>query len=225
MNKKLLEYEQARRLRGLGHSMNEIAKMLRVSKGSVSLWVRDVIINSDQKQQLASNSQSRISIERRRTSRVLNEDYKRNLVKNLAKNQILHVSTRELWLIGTALYWAEGGKTQRMVRFSNGDPDMIKIMIRYFLLVCDVPKDRLRGYIHIHDHLDVEAAEKYWQEISGIPKEHFYKTYRKRDGKSKRKTLPHGVLDIYIQDARLFMKIQGWIEGMFDTINSKPKLL
>lgn len=39
---KLVEQEEARRLRALGLTMPEIAAELRVSKGSVSLWTRDV---------------------------------------------------------------------------------------------------------------------------------------------------------------------------------------
>ena len=114
------------------------------------------------------------------------------------------------------LYWAEGGKAQRMVRFSNGNPDMIQFMMRFFSVVCEVPADRFRGHIHIHAHLDHLAAGLYWSSLTGIPVEHFYKTYRRpsiylEGGKN---TLPHGVMDIYIMDVKLFLKLQGWIRGM-----------
>ena len=53
------------------------------------------------------------------------------------------------------LYWAEGGKTRKgMVRFSNSDPEMIKIMMAFFRKVCNAPKEKFRGYIHIHPHLN-----------------------------------------------------------------------
>jgi len=126
------------------------------------------------------------------------------------------LSTRELWLIGTALYWAEGGKTKRMVRFSNGDPEMIQLMMRYFREVCEIPEEKFRGYIHIHDSLDHIAAEQYWSKISNIPITNFYKTYRKPNPSSKglRQTLPYGVFDIYVADVTLFLKIQGWTKGL-----------
>jgi DNA-binding CsgD family transcriptional regulator len=39
---KLRERGEARRLRAQGHTLLEIARQLRVSKSSVSVWVRDV---------------------------------------------------------------------------------------------------------------------------------------------------------------------------------------
>lgn len=115
------------------------------------------------------------------------------------------------------LYWAEGGKTQRMVRFSNGDPEMIKIMMAYFRNICDVDESKFRGYIHIHPHLDFRNAEKYWSNVTDIPLGQFFKTYRKQNRSSlnKRNTLPNGVLDIYVLDTELFLKITGWARGIF----------
>lgn len=109
------------------------------------------------------------------------------------------------------LYWAEGGKTQRPVRFSNGDPEMIKIIMHFFRTACEVPESKFRGYIHIHPHLDHIKAETYWSEVSGIPFGQFFKTYRNKNKSSqnKRNSLPYGVLDVYVLDTQLFYKIQG----------------
>ena len=41
---KLAEKDKARKLRMLGHSMKQIAVSLNVSKGSVSNWVRDIVL-------------------------------------------------------------------------------------------------------------------------------------------------------------------------------------
>ena len=49
------------------------------------------------------------------------------------------------------LYWAEGGKTRKgMVRFSNSDPEMIKIMMAFSEKFVMCQKKKFRGYIHIH---------------------------------------------------------------------------
>jgi len=119
--------------------------------------------------------------------------------------------------MGTMLYWAEGGKTQRMVRFSNGDPEMIKIMMAFFRRVCNVPEEKFRGYIHIHPHLEHTSAETYWSSITGIPLSQFFKTYRKpnKSSQNKKDSLPNGVLDIYVLDTSLFLKITGWARGVF----------
>ncbi len=52
MKPKLFEQNEARRLRANGFSVKEIAKELKVSKGSISTWVRSVPLGKSQKQRL-----------------------------------------------------------------------------------------------------------------------------------------------------------------------------
>lgn len=116
-----------------------------------------------------------------------------------------------------ALYWAEGRKTAKgIVGFSNGDPRTIKLMMRFFSEICNVSCDKFRGYIHIHPHLDVIQAEKYWSEVSGIPLNQFYKTYQKPNKASlgKKDTLPFGTFEICICNSELLLKMQGWTNGV-----------
>ncbi|MFH1990725.1 MAG: hypothetical protein ABIJ19_02610, partial [Patescibacteria group bacterium] len=50
---RLKEKLEARRLRCLGYSFNEIHKKLGVAKSSVSLWVRDIRLTPEQKLELS----------------------------------------------------------------------------------------------------------------------------------------------------------------------------
>lgn len=208
--------QKAVRLREQGVSIARIATEIGAAKSSVSIWTKHVVLTEDQRRELQRNSYSYEAIEKRRSSRLLSELRKRDAAVALAREKVGKLNYRELWLIGTALYWAEGGKTQRMVRFSNGDPEMIIFMMRYFREVCKVPEHKFTGHIHIHENLDVQKAEEYWSGVSGVDQQKFYKTYNKKNtsSKNKRKTLPYGVFDIYVLDVKLFLKIQGWIEGI-----------
>ncbi len=223
MKKKIHEKQEAVRLREEGCSLNAISSQLGVSKGSVSAWVKKVPVASKKKAELRSNPHSHRAIEKRKTSRLKNEKAKRSAAIKRSAEDIQNITHGELWLIGVSLYWAEGGKTQRLVRFSNGDPEMIKVMMRFFTEVCNVPKKKIKGYIHIHEHLDVKCSEKYWQEASGLPADQFYRTYKKPKTLSKRRTLPYGVMELYIMDVSLFLKIQGWTKGISDVINLPNK--
>lgn len=51
---KIKEREQARNLRSQGRSLNEIVRHVKVAKSSVSTWVRDIALNSEQKERLWS---------------------------------------------------------------------------------------------------------------------------------------------------------------------------
>ncbi|MCK5044450.1 hypothetical protein KAR26_01820 [Candidatus Parcubacteria bacterium] len=214
---KLKEKNLSRKLRLQGYSINEICRKLSLAKSSVSIWVRDIKLTTTQKENLSSKGIKKEIIERRRTTRLIRENAKRQIIINEAKEDIDSLSKKDLFLIGIALYWAEGSKSQRnAVKFSNSDSRMIKLMMRFFKDICRVPEKKLKGYIHIHHHLDVKKSEDYWSSISKIPLSQFYKTYRKpnKGSQNKKDSLPFGTFDITICDTKLFLKIQGWINGI-----------
>jgi predicted transcriptional regulator len=212
---KLIEKEEARTLRKRGYSINQIIKETGFSKASISLWVRDIVLTNNQKKKISERGRSVESIEKRRINRLNNEKIKRQTIIDNAKKDFTNISLEQLKLIGIILYLGEGGKTRRgMVRLANSDPVVIKIMMKFLRNVCNVSEDRFRASIHTFTHVDVEKTEKYWSDISGIPRNQFFKTYVKPSSASlqKRNTLPFGTFDIYVCDTKLFLTIMGWIE-------------
>jgi hypothetical protein len=183
----------------------------------VSLWVRDVKLNSEQLSELSERGQKKEVIERRRKSRLDRENHRRKLLINNATLEVGDISRNELFLIGVALYWAEGSKTKRgVVELSNSDPDLIRVGMRFFRESCRVPENKFRGHVYIHPHLNSTKAEKYWSDVSGIPMSQFHKTsmQQSRASKQKRQTLPFGTFAICICDTGLWLKIVGWREGI-----------
>lgn len=212
------EKNLALNLRKQGWSMNEIKDKLRVSKSSISLWVRNIKLTDDQKRALSQKGLTKESIERRRATRLSRENARRQIIVDAAREEIDTLSELELKLIGVALYWAEGGKTNRgSVQLSNGDPRIIRLMMKFFKKICKVPKEKFRAHIHIHPHLNIKKAENYWSSISGIPLNQFYKTYSKpnKASQNKKDSLPFGTFDIYVHSTELFLKIKGWTEGIY----------
>lgn len=195
--------------------MNEIVRELKVSKASVSLWVRDILLTPSQREKLTARGFSVDVVEKRRITRIARTHQARVVLMKKAGEDLQSLPPRDLWLVGIALYWGEGGKTHRgMARISNSDPAIVQIMMRFFREICSVPEGKFRGHIHTFSHLNAQKAEKYWSQISGIPRRQFYKTYVKKSvaSKNKRDTLPYGTFQIYVCDTKLFFKIIGWIE-------------
>lgn len=212
---KLVEKEKARTLRKNGYSINQIVKEAGFTKSSVSLWVRDIILTKEQKKKLSERGRSMESIEKRRINRLFNEQQKRQIIIDSAKKDFTNISLEQLKLIGIILYLGEGRKAGRgSACLANSDPIVIKIMMRFFREICKVPEEKFRGHIHTFAHADVEKTEKYWSQITKIPRKQLYKTYIKPSSASlqKRDTLPLGTFDIYVSDTKLFLKIMGWIE-------------
>jgi len=218
---KIIEKEKARALRKKGYSINQIVKETDLSKASVSIWVRDIVLTKIQKKKLSERGRSMGSIEKRRINRLFNENEKRQLTIDKAKKDFVDISLEQLKLIGIILYLGEGGKTNRgMVRLANSDPSVIKIMMRFLREVCKVPENKFRASIHTFAHANIEKTEKYWSKISGISRNQFFKTYIKPSTANlqKRNTLPFGTFDIYVCDTKLFLTIMGWIEKIKELV-------
>lgn len=221
---KVKEKKLAREFRKQGWSLNEIRHKLKVAKSSISIWVRDIELTEKQKQELSERGVKKEVIEKQRKTRLKNEREKRQRIISGASKRIEKLSKKELMLAGSTLYWGEGSKSRRSsIQFSNADPRAIKFMMSFFREVCNVPKEKFRGHIFLHPHLDKKKAERYWSNISGISQNQFFKTslQQSRASKEKRDTLPYGTFNIQICNTELFLKIKGWIEGIYKSINTK----
>lgn len=223
---KIKEREVARALRKKGKSINQIIKETGYSKASISMWVRNIVLTPSQQNRISERGRSFKSIEKRRINRLANSQAKRQLIIDSAKKDFSTLSSRELKLIGTMIYWGEGGKTGHWsVRLTNSDPLIIKVMMRFFREICHVPESKFRGHIHTFEGAPIKDSEKYWSQVSGIPLKQFFKTYAKQSKASmqKRKTLPHGTFCIYVHDTKLFLTIKGWIEKITEIVLNSSK--
>lgn len=202
-------------LRKEGVSMKEIAKKLQVAKSSISLWVRNVELSKQQLKALKNKTKSLEVVEKRRATRLKNEDARRKAIMVQAGKEIKNISRRDLQIIGLCLYLGEGSKAQRgAAKLANSDPAVIKIMMRYFREICHVPEKKFRAHIHTYSHLNVEEAEVYWSKVSGIPRGQFYKTYSKPSiaSKGKKDSTPYGTVDLTVCSTELYLQIMGQIE-------------
>jgi hypothetical protein len=209
---------KARALREQGLDYEQIVAELGVSKSSVSLWVRDMPLPE------------RLSYEERR-KRSLDgvrqywaaerpvRDAKRHAVRAAAAVQIGQLSDREVLIAGAIAYWCEGSKEKPhrridRVAFINSDPALIHLFIR-FLGVAGIGRDRLACRLYIHESADVDAAQRFWLEATGLEpaqfarptiKRHRPTTVRKNTGEDY-----HGCLRIDVRRSTdLYRKIEGW---------------
>lgn len=128
------------------------------------------------------------------------------------------MTERELFLVGVALYWAEGSKDKAWDRreypkFINSDPDVITLHLSRLELL-GVRRDRLRLQVSIHEGADLEAAERYRSELTGVERTQFNKPVRKRhDPRTSRKNTGdayRGCLAVHVRGgADLYRRMEG----------------
>lgn len=216
---KLKLKSKARELRKKGLSVKEIQRKLGVSRSSVSLWVRDIKLNKKQLEKLYLNKRTgalKGSIIAATNKIKKREELTQRLMREGMK-EVGILSKRDRFVVGIAMYFAEGDKTDRHVAFSNSNPQSIKFMIDWLREFCKVPEARFRGSLYLHDNLDEKKAKRFWSELTKIPLSQFTKTYIvKNNPRRLRKTKnPYGVFRVRVSDVNLHRKIMGWISGIF----------
>ncbi|MEU6767219.1 hypothetical protein ABZ916_32545 [Streptomyces sp. NPDC046853] len=211
--------ERARELRLQGLTYDQIQLELGCSKGSISLWVRDLPKPERQRTREEASAIARRGWEV--TMRRREEERRRT--KEAATGEIGTLSDRELFLLGVGLYWAEGAKAkphrpQERVDFINSDPHMIQVYLAWLRLL-GVSADRLRFHVAIHDSANVAAAERFWAELTGAAPSAFGKTtLKKHNPRTNRKNVGEdyrGCLLVRVQQgADLYRRIEGWWYGI-----------
>jgi transcriptional regulator with XRE-family HTH domain len=214
---KTAERDLARELRRVeGLPINEIARRVGVSKSSVSYWVRDVELTTEQTEKLrrmnpAYNRQlngSRSNAARHRANRVAAQEHGRAVAQH---RDPIHMA-------GCMLYWAEGARDRNQIRFTNSDPEMVRffaILLRaYFCL----RNEDIRVTCNLFpDHVERQRQiERFWLEVVGVPESSLRKstvnTYSKYSKKKRQNKLPYGTCRVTVSRTRIVQSIYGSIQ-------------
>lgn len=224
MYSKIEAKDRAVFLRSLGKSYSEILEEVGVAKSTLSIWLRDVGLAKKQQHRL---SQKKIEAglrgaERRRQQRLAAI----SRINDEARKKIGNISQRELWWIGISLYWAEGSKEKdgrpgSGVKFSNSDPVMIKVFLKWLTELASVPKEGIKLEIYIHEscHNRISDVINYWSRVTGFGKESFTRIYYKKNKiGTKRKNIGlsyFGLVRISVSaSSALNREISAWSRGL-----------
>ena len=221
----LYDYKiKAIELRKKGLSYSEILQRVPVAKSTLAVWLHSVGLSKKQKQRLTEKKLA--SAMRGAAKKHEIRIQRTNTIFQNAAKDILNISKKELFLIGVALYWAEGSKEKKEhpgsgVQFSNSDPAMIKLFLKWLVEICAVPKEKIDFDIYIHEsHKDnIKKVIAFWSERTEFPKKQFRHVYFKKNKiNTKRKNtgkLYFGVLKVKVMaSSDLNRKIAGWIKAI-----------
>lgn len=220
-------HERARELRLDGRTMPEIAEELGVSKASVSLWTRD--LPAPPPRERGSYAYERIAAARRARwdAYLRDREDERQAVKAVAASDVGALSERELLLLGTVLYWAEGAKDKPYSRrerlvLINSDPDVIRLYLRWLPLI-GVESDQLSFSLSIHESADVRAATDFWQAVVGEGGRWRRPALKRHNPRSARRNVGemyHGCLVVQAKRSRVhYQRMEGFWHGIVKALS------
>jgi transposase-like protein len=211
---KTVERNRARRLRReRGASVKELARLLGVSKSTVSIWARDIELTESQREALRRRMGGRIDGSRANAVRAL---ARRREAQNAGRvdarrGDLLHAA-------GCMLYWAEGARNRNAIHFVNSDPAMILFFARFLRICFDVPNEKLRIRCNLfaNDSVAQREIEQFWLDLLGLPQASLCKSavnvYSKYSKKKRRNKLRYGTCRLAVHDTRLVHHIYGAIQ-------------
>jgi len=222
--------EQAIKLRLKGRSYLEIKQALGIPKSTLAGWLGNIILSPDKKKKIATRSYAKSMeglLKRNRNQTLLAKKRMVDL-RNQGASEIEKLTRRDLLILGSSLYWAEGYKrpnirngkevTYHAVSMTNSDPLLAKAFTKFLIEFCNVPLEKIKASLRLFSHLNESESKNFWSKTIGIPLANFQKTYygisKSSLGKRPYNRLPYGVIQIVVADTRMFHRIMGHIEGI-----------
>lgn len=167
---KVEERQRARELRAESWTLQEIADELGVSKGSVSVWVRDV--DFEPRPRTRGHPAGPTHPMR------LKKEAEIERCRREADEWAQDLTERDLEMFVLGLYAGEGSKTDGEVAMANTNPVFLQLFLAWLRSRFEIDEGRLRGVLYLHEGLDLEAATAHWSTALDIPVDQFTKPYR-----------------------------------------------
>lgn len=224
MRRKTEQKEIALNLRKRGYSYSEILKVVKVSRSSLSEWLRHVEISNTQIEKLRSKNAKARSLGSIALKDIRIKKTKQIFDKSIS--EIKHLGKEHLKVIGAVLYWAEGSKQNenkpsKELIFTNSDPRMIKVYLLWLQICLFIKNEDVVFEIYIHETYNKTKEDliRYWSEVSNFPTDNFKKIYVKKNKvnsfRKNRGKEYSGVLRITVKRSTdLNRKVTGWIHGI-----------
>jgi transcriptional regulator with XRE-family HTH domain len=206
---KVAEQEQARLLRAKNLTLADIASQLGVSKSSVSLWVRDVPFTP---------SPRRHSAQRRPHPQRLAKLAEIEAMDAEGVARIGTLSDEAFLAAGVALYAGEGAKRDGSVSFANSEPAMIGLHCAWLRRFFEIDESRLRVRVYLHEGWDLERAEEFWSQVTGVPRSQFHVAYRAAaDPSIRRNKHEHGCAYVVYSCSRTHRQVMGLVRALLSS--------
>lgn len=170
MKARLEDRNKAIELRRLGKSYREIQGVIRVSRGLLSGWLKDLPLNAEEASQLARRIEERRHrgrLSAKIASQARKIERERQAFKE-AERLFVRYRKDPMFLLGVTLYWAEGARDGQSFRFMNADPDMILIMRRWVERYLGVSREKILARLFIHNIPGYETVPGFWLKNLGL---------------------------------------------------------
>ncbi len=198
--------------------MRQVAVAVGVSRGTASVWLREVPLTAAQSAALDARNPSlngqmngaRANAERSRERR---REY-----QALGRQRV--AAGDAAFAVACALYWGEGDKGRDAVRFTNADPGMIRYFLDLMRASFALDDDMVSVRLHLFaDHeRRVREIEDFWLQTLSLPRRclnaHVINRYSRASKRKWRGRLPYGTCRVAVCRTAIVQELFGGIQEL-----------
>ncbi len=209
---------QALELRKQGKSYSQIKSVLRVSKSSLSLWLRKYPLSKQQIRLLRDVNEVRIERFRQTMQAKREKRFDDFYIQEKAKH--LPLSKKELFIAGLFLYWGEGVKDLKYpLGLYNTNPQLVKFGLSWYKNILGVPVKQIKVHLHLYNDMDIDEEIKFWSKELKMPLSQFRNPYVKKTNKAaitNKGTFGHGTCGLLVNNSRLKERVMAALKAIAD---------
>lgn len=206
-------------------SYSAIQKKLKISRSTLSYWLQEYPLTKNEIEILrrkgwlkgeAGRERFRISMQKKRIA-VEQEIYEKQ------KNRLAKIKRESFFTAGLMLYLGEGDKKNKArVGLANTDPTVIKFFIKWLQEFLNTKREKMHIELHLYKNMDITKEENFWKNITGIPKEQFYKTQITRPLKRFLYQGPerHGTCSVIVNSVQSKRELMMAVKALLDLYNN-----
>ncbi len=214
MIRKSAQYDQAIQLRRRGFTYVEIAKIVDVSKSTISLWLSRETwsqkVTEENARRSAKENSKRISL----LNTVRGNQYKKLYAEaeRSAITEYKHYKANPLFVAGLALYAGMGDlDVSHPIRLTTSRKDVQLLFIKFTHEYLGVPREKIRFWLLLYPAHKPLVCTRAWSKAVRLPVSQFHR-YQIIENKKKTNTLHDGVGNTIIGGTVLKKKLMKWVE-------------
>jgi len=184
---------RATNLRKRGLSLRYIENKLKIPRSTLSCWLKDIKLSTEQKNKLFNNWKKGLINARKKAAQWHIDDgnKRRSTIKKDVEKFTsgLEIDKKTGELLLAMFYLAEGGKTENSFVIANSNPNILKGVINLYRYLYKLDESKFRCALHLRNDQDEKILKEFWSKILNIPENKFTKT--QFDKRTIKKTYNH----------------------------------
>jgi len=181
-----LRKAKARNHRKNGLSLTEISGIMRIPKGTIGNWVRDIVLSKEQSKRLDDKKEQQ-------WRNIKDVGLKHHLKRikehkewfDAGKKMILN---DEIEIMGLISYACEGTHSLNCdgIVITNTEPEIINLFLKFIEKSFNIHRSNFHCSVHIHDYHNQKKVKLYWMNKLKIERVTIYVNKKQRGGKRKK---------------------------------------